>query len=399
MKLLYILSDYPTFSETFIRAEIEQWRDKGYEVSVISLKPRITRKRLHGVIYNSLNPLIWLTYFIVSAVRGKSALQSRVFRRNLIQGIVKNPSNLFTWLYFACSADYLIQLAQDEQADYILAHFLFKGSLFASLIGDKIGTPYHLRVHTSSTNLSFKQQEFLVNNATSISAISRNSASFIRDRFQDNKVIVVRQSLLPRLKPIVRHERNIEERIKLICAGRFAREKGFEELILAIGLIDKTTLKNLELNIYGEGHLRGEYQHLIESLELQQNIFVHEKIDHHTLMNHIADSDLLVVPSKKYKTHVDGIPTVIPEAMMLGTPVLATKVGGISEIIQDNETGFLVNTNAPGELHEALITVLRNKSSWHLVTDKARLKVIREYDLNLSDCSEQIFIQDLHAKN
>jgi glycosyltransferase involved in cell wall biosynthesis len=77
------------------------------------------------------------------------------------------------------------------------------------------------------------------------------------------------------------------------------------------------------------------------------------KLPQPEVAQHVANARLLVLPSQS-----EGLPRVIIEAMLCGTPVVATAVDGIPDIITHGETGFLVPTNDSDALYHALQTVL-----------------------------------------
>ena len=72
----------------------------------------------------------------------------------------------------------------------------------------------------------------------------------------------------------------------------------------------------------------------------------------------MKSSDVVVVPSR-----MESLPTTIKEAFFLKVPVVATNVGGIPELIKNNETGFLIPSNDPQKLAESVNKLLENKQS------------------------------------
>jgi glycosyltransferase involved in cell wall biosynthesis len=82
-------------------------------------------------------------------------------------------------------------------------------------------------------------------------------------------------------------------------------------------------------------------------------------------------SDIFVLPSLN-----EGFPTVIPEVMACGKPVIGTRVGGIPDAILNDEVGFLVNPKDPEMLAQAIIEALNRR--WD--TEKI-LKNAEEYSL------------------
>lgn len=135
------------------------------------------------------------------------------------------------------------------------------------------------------------------------------------------------------------HNKNIQDKSPNFLignVGRFTYQKN-QELLLNIfsKLIKK--FPQLRLQIIGEGELENDLLKQIN--ELQLNDFVEVIPYQKNIYDYIAKFDLMVMTSR-----FEGIPLVILEAMGIGTPVLSSDVGGINEIIKDNETGSLVRS-------------------------------------------------------
>jgi colanic acid/amylovoran biosynthesis glycosyltransferase len=280
----------------------------------------------------------------------------------------------------------------------LFAHFMFRGAFVCSTVSDQLKIPYHLRVHTNYSNLLYSAQLRLIQNADSISTISRHTADYLETEFGLKNVPVIRQSLLIQNAPVEESQARQSETIRLIAAGRFVQKKGFHQLIHAVSLLELSSNQRIELNIYGEGPMLNRYLSDIKQLGLAEQCYVHPRISHSSLMKKIALSDLMVVPSIESKDDIDGIPTVIPEAMILGVPVIATDVGGISELIEDMNTGFLLKSQELSALASRISTAIEKREDWGRIVHNAKLKVLKEYELNLSDKLEPALISK-HKKD
>ncbi len=131
-----------------------------------------------------------------------------------------------------------------------------------------------------------------------------------------------------------------------ICAiGRFVEKKGFDLLIRAAAYLESL---GIELYIYGYGDLEEDYQQLIAQLQVS-NVHLAGKLNSsEEVRNMYARHDLLVQPSiVAANGDMDGIPTVLVEAMSVGLPVMTTEVASISELVQDDVNGIILNSTNP----------------------------------------------------
>jgi glycosyltransferase involved in cell wall biosynthesis len=143
------------------------------------------------------------------------------------------------------------------------------------------------------------------------------------------------------------------------------REKGIVDFIRAIPLAAEE-VPDLKFSIVGSGPLSDWVNEQCNRLRAEQGIDL-------TLTNWVEtgladyynELKLLVLP-----TYVDALPTGILEATACGTPVLATSVGGIPDVIVDEETGFLLESTAPERIAQR-ITMILNYRELERVADNA----------------------------
>jgi glycosyltransferase involved in cell wall biosynthesis len=134
--------------------------------------------------------------------------------------------------------------------------------------------------------------------------------------------------------------------------GRLSIEKGVTYLIDALAML-KVKQAEVHLLIVGEGKQRAKLQAQVESLGLRQAVkFLGERGDARQI---IGALDLLVLPSL-----TEGLPNVVLEAFAYKTPVVATAVGGVPELVKDGETGWLVPPRDPHALAQAILDALSN---------------------------------------
>ena len=128
----------------------------------------------------------------------------------------------------------------------------------------------------------------------------------------------------------------------IIAIGRLIVKKGFANLIRACALLVERG-SSFRCEIFGEGPLEGQLRTQIEELGLQEFVQLPGPKPQHELRGCLADASVFVLPSvPEADGGMDNLPTVIMEAMATGLPVVSTRIGGIPEMVIDNQTGFLV---------------------------------------------------------
>ena len=86
-------------------------------------------------------------------------------------------------------------------------------------------------------------------------------------------------------------------------------------------------------------------------------------VERHEIPAYLAVADIVVVPSVRYEGYVDGLPNVALEAMAAGKPLVATRVGGLPELVRPGETGLLVEEKDADELADAIVTLARDPNA------------------------------------
>jgi len=149
-----------------------------------------------------------------------------------------------------------------------------------------------------------------------------------------------------RRKLLTATDRNPRE-ILIGTIANFYPTKGLGYLIGAVGILVNDYRLPITAVIIGEGELRPQLEKQINDLGLQKNIILTGKIK--DASKYLKAFDIAVMSSVK-----EGFPYFLLEAMSAGLPIISTNVGGIPEIISDNETGYLVEPQNPPALAEKI---------------------------------------------
>jgi colanic acid/amylovoran biosynthesis glycosyltransferase len=148
----------------------------------------------------------------------------------------------------------------------------------------------------------------------------------------------------------------------IVAIGRLIAKKGFPNLIRACALLVEHG-RLFRCEIFGEGPLGNQLHDQIAESGLKELVHLHGPKPQHELRERLAAANAFVLPSvPEAEGGMDNLPTVIMEAMATGLPVVSTTVGGIPEMVIDNETGFLVEPHDIVALAGAIEKVTNNRS-------------------------------------
>lgn len=144
-----------------------------------------------------------------------------------------------------------------------------------------------------------------------------------------------------------------------VAVGRLVWAKGYGDLIEAFARL-ASQVANAYLVIVGEGALHAQLQAQIKQANLSRRVLLAGYFDHERVLDILGTSDIFVMSSR-----TEGVPYALLEAAALGLPILATRCGGIPEVVRDGEEALLVDPADISGLAAGLVA---------LCTDPARAR-------------------------
>lgn len=181
--------------------------------------------------------------------------------------------------------------------------------------------------------------------------------------FVRNKIIVIRNGvesfdLLPRdiARDKLLYGRDKDDVIWVGSIGELVPNYNHKIAIEAIARINSLNSKKIYYTIIGTGELKNSLQKLIDSKNASKEIILTDFIDN--AKSYLKAFDILLYPIKKV-----GLPYVLLEAGIAKTPVIATSIGGIPEVISDYKSGILLRKNDSDEIFKLLSEINLEKLS------------------------------------
>lgn len=155
--------------------------------------------------------------------------------------------------------------------------------------------------------------------------------------------------------------------------GRLSKEKGITDLLDGIASFLSENEHSIKFLIIGDGPLRSQVEKRINHPDIAGKIELVGWVEHTDIPKLLNEMKLLVLPS-----YTEGLPMTLIEAIACGTPIIATSVGSIPDVIEDGQTGFVIKDNSPQSIAMALTRAL-NHPNLEGIAQQARALAEKEY--------------------
>lgn len=227
-------------------------------------------------------------------------------------------------------------------------------------------------------------------------------SNFIKERlkiwhkFPSEKLTVIPGGIdLERFSPSkerkeLRKKFNIpEDKFTLLTIRNLVSRMGLENLILALKDLVKI-YTNIFLVIGGRGYLEKKLKDMVIELNLEQYILFAGYIPDELLPEYYQTADLFILPTKL----LEGFGLIILESLACGTPVLATPVGAIVEILEKFDKKFLFRGTAPEDIARGIKEFLDHQEEYPDLREKCRKFVEENYSWDkFTEDTEKIFCE------
>ena len=168
--------------------------------------------------------------------------------------------------------------------------------------------------------------------------------------------------------------------LRVLGVGRLVAKKGFDVLVDACALLQERGVP-FEALIVGQDDKHGDaIRTHVRALGLEDKIRLPGAMGPPELLDQYRRASALCMPCRLLPDDRDGIPNVLVEAMAAGTPVVATAVSGIPELVTDGVNGLLVEPEQPGQLADALVQLHADTELAHRLSQEARTTVDERFD-------------------
>ena len=257
-------------------------------------------------------------------------------------------------LVYLASLGIVRRLNAEKSFDCIDAHFVYPDGFAAILLGRALGLPVFVSARRSDINVysMFRLIRPMLCWALKRAAGVISVSAALKQRMVEldipqEKVQVISNGIdAQRFHPLERKASRIrlglpEQGPMIISVGSLIESKGHHLLISSVEKVAQR-YPGLRLYIIGEGVYRSELEKLVNERELRDRVYLMGNRPNDELNAWFNAADVSCLLSSR-----EGWPNVLLESLACGTPVVATKAGGIPEIIVSTNMGILVDRNIP----------------------------------------------------
>jgi colanic acid/amylovoran biosynthesis glycosyltransferase len=378
LRVGYVMKVYPRFSETFIVNEILAHEAAGLDVHLFSLRlPQETH--FQDVLARVRAGVTYL---------GEGALKAEEFWRSLRAaaslpgyeaGLAAGRAATAGEVH---AAIVLAHAARARGLDHLHAHFASSATTVARIAAAFAGITYSFTAHAKDIfheSVSHDDLARKLADAAGAVTVSEYNLEYLQRTFGPaaSHVRRVNNGLELARFPYAAPD---ERPRRVVAVGRLVEKKGFAVLIEACALLEQRGAA-VDCQVIGGGELEEALRAQVARLGLAQRVTLTGPQPQAAVVRAVSEAGALAMPCVVGGDgNRDGLPTVLLEAMALGTPCVSTDVTGIPEVIEDDRTGLLVGQHDAPALAAAIERLLDDPALQRRLAASAREQIERHFD-------------------
>ena len=385
----HLMSRFPMVSETFILNEILGLERLGLRVEVFPLKRQhdaVAHPEAETLVarahYPPLGPALLAAQ--LHWLRRRPRAYARAWARALL-GNLRSPRFLLRALVIVPEAAWFAREMERLEVRRVHAHYATHPALAAYVVHLLTGLPYSITAHAHDIYVERTMLAEKVGAADFVVAISEFNRALLARLYGEgvrSRTHVVRTGAdLSVFSPPGRREHGTGP-WTVLCVASLQDYKGHPYLIDACARLLEDGL-DVTCVCVGEGEDRPALEEQIRLRGVQDRVILAGAQPRQRVAELLATADAFVLPSVITSSgKMEGVPVALMEALAMETPVVATDISGVSEIVEDGVTGCLVPERDPEALAAALRR-LHDDPAWGAQLARAgRERVLREFDLD-----------------
>jgi colanic acid/amylovoran biosynthesis glycosyltransferase len=409
MKVAFIVTEFPSLSQTFVLNQITGLIDRGHDVDIFA-NGIADDSKIHEDVrkYNLLDRTCYYRGIIPKNKLFRLIKAANYVVRYMLKrpAVVLRSLNVFKYGRQAASFNLLFQIIpflDKGPYDIIHCHFGPSGNIAVLLkevgaIRGKVITAFHGYDLSSYIGKNGNRvYEKLFKKGELFLPISRRwKKKLINLGCPKGKVLVHRMGIdVGRLGFLQRKIRK-SVKINILSVARLVEKKGVHYGIEAVAKVVKR-YPFVQYEIAGDGPLKRDLVGLIDKLDIDENVKLLGWKQQNEISELMSHADILLAPSVTGKEgDQEGIPVVLMEAMARGLPVISTYHSGIPELVQDGRSGFLLRERDIDALAEKLEHLITHPEMRDQMGAEGRKYVEENYNIDkLNDRLVEIYKETL----
>jgi glycosyltransferase involved in cell wall biosynthesis len=202
-------------------------------------------------------------------------------------------------------------------------------------------------------------------------------ATLRRYGFDDDRIVTLRLALAVKNVPF-RDARPDDGSVRVLSVARLVAKKGLEFGIRAVTALQASHPElRLEYRIIGDGPLRDELSSLVRALGAERTVRLLGAATGAEVLQSMHESDIFLLPSL-----MEQAGYVLLEAQATGLPVVASRVGGVPEMVREGRSALLVEPGDEAGLAASLQRLLERRRDWPAMAQEGRRHVEEHHDLD-----------------
>jgi colanic acid/amylovoran biosynthesis glycosyltransferase len=377
----YVVKWYPRYSETFVVREMLAHEAAGLPITIFTLRPP-SDTHFQESIARVRAPVHYLPSEGLQAADLWQALaDTRAVVPELWQALEAAQEEEARDVYQAAVLARAVRL---QAIRHLHAPFASTAATVARLAARFAGIPYSFTSHAKDIFHASVRPEDLrrkLTEAAAVITVSEYNLAHLRRTYGGAAARVQRIYNGLDLEQF-RYEAPWERPAQIVAVGRLVEKKGLGDLVEACAVLARRG-RRFECQIIGEGPLEAELRRRIERCALQGRVVLLGPRPESEVMRHVQGAALFALPCVVGTDgNRDGLPTVLLEAMAVGTPCVSTDVTGIPEVVRDGKTGLVVPQHAPEVLAGAMERLLADPGLRVRLATQARRLIEAEFDIH-----------------
>lgn len=387
MRVVYFVSLFPCWSETFIVREIHELLKRGVDVRIVSLKPA-SEKMVQSDAAALLDRVMYPPTGLTAAARVLKALLAHPLRSvselwGLLGSLATHPEALAKSIVVWWRALAMLPDIQDVVPHHLHAHWATYPSTAAMIVAGRTGIPFSFTAHAHDIFLEDHLLLAKMRRAAFGVTISDFNRRYLAERVSPialERMRIVHCGVSPSgyaFQPEGRKPGLV------MSVGRLDHIKGFPHLIEACRLLVERGVA-FECVVIGDGPLRASLEAQIASAGLGGHVRLLGACRQEQVREYLHASSVFALPSVvTERGDRDGIPVALMEAMACGTPVVSTTVSGIPELVEHGVSGLLAAPGDAAALADCIERALTEPDAARAMARRARQKVEADFDVSI----------------